>query len=102
TAGANTCQSADQTLNTGTLSGAPAVTRTAATPGAQAGGFIVTSTGVSGGGDPQAYIIDADGTVVWLAAAPATCSRARMDYEGDNMWMVALNVLNTGGEMRAV
>jgi hypothetical protein len=56
--------------------------------------------GSSGG--TQAYIIDADGTVVWTATAPATCSRARMDYEGANMWMMALNVMNSGGEMRYV
>lgn len=102
TAGGTTCQSDDQTLTTGTLSGAPRVTRSATTPAAQAGGFIITSTGISGAGDPQAYIVDADGTVVWMAAAPTSCSRARMDYEGNNMWMIALNVLNTGGEMRFV
>ncbi|HEY7376227.1 MAG TPA: aryl-sulfate sulfotransferase, partial [Polyangia bacterium] len=99
---AATCRSDDHTLTTGALAGAPTVTRTATAPAAQAGGFIVTSTGVSGGGQPQAYIIDADGDVVWVAAAPASCSRARMDYEGNNMWMIALNVLNTGGEMRYV
>src|SRR4029079_9756386 len=25
-----------------------------------------------------------------------------MDYEGETMWMIALNVLNEGGEMRSV
>ena len=25
-----------------------------------------------------------------------------MDYEGDNMWMVSLNLDNAGGEMRSV
>jgi len=99
---ATSCRSDDQTLTTGALPGAPTITRTATTPAGQVGGFIVTSTGVSGGGAPQAYIIDADGDVVWVAGAPASCSRARMDYEGDNMWMIALNVLNSGGEMRSV
>jgi len=28
--------------------------------------------------------------------------RARLDCEGNNMWMMALNVGNTGGEMRYV
>ena len=105
TAGGTTCKSEDKTLSTGTLSGAPNVTRTATTPSAQAGGFIVTCPGVNSAGSSggtQGYIIDADGTVVWTAQAPASCSRARMDYEGNNMWMMALNVMNSGGEMRYV
>jgi hypothetical protein len=78
--------------------------RTAGMPSAQAVGFITTSPGVSmtGAGGNQTYIIDADGTMVWTAPAPASCSRARMDYEGKNMWLLALNVMNTGGEMRYV
>ena len=105
TANGTTCKSDDKTLTTGTLSGAPSVTRTATNASAQAKGFIITSGGVTssgGAGTGQAYIIDADGTVVWTAAAPASCSRARMDYEGANMWMMALNVMNSGGEMRYV
>jgi hypothetical protein len=105
TANGTTCKSEDKTLTTGALSGAPSVTRTATTPSAQAGGFIITCPGVNSmgsSGGTQGYIIDADGTVVWTASAPASCSRARMDYEGNNMWMLALNVMNSGGEMRYV
>lgn len=106
TSSGTTCRSADKTLTTGTLSGAPSVTRTAANASAQAVGFIVTSTGQSGGGgggsNSRAYIIDADGTVVWSAAAPTQCSRAHMDFEGNNLWMLALNVGNSNGEMRFV
>jgi hypothetical protein len=103
TASGTTCKSEDKTLTTGTLSGAPKVTRTATNASAQAKGFIIACPGVNGmgsSGGTQAYIIDADGTVVWTASAPASCSRARMDYEGNNMWMMALNVMNSGGEMR--
>jgi hypothetical protein len=110
TSSGSVCKSADRTLTTGTLSGAPTITRTATNPTSQAGGFIVTSTGQAGGGGfsgggaggSGAFIIDADGTVVWYAAAPSQCSRAHMDYEGANMWMLALNVQNSGGEMRFV
>jgi hypothetical protein len=49
-----------------------------------------------------AVIIDADGTVVWSASAPTQCTRARMDYEGANIWMVAANEDNSTGEMRFV
>jgi hypothetical protein len=103
-----TCTSPDYSMKTGTLSGAPSVTRTATKASAQAVGFIVTSSALGTGGSmgggrsSSVYIIDADGAVVWYVAGPAQCSRARMDYEGANMWMLALNVGNTGGEMRYV
>ncbi len=59
---------------------------------APAQGFVVTSDY----GAMAAYIFDADGDVVWFADAPAACSRARMDWEGQNMWMLAVNG-NQGG-----
>lgn len=94
------CVSEDYTLpKTGTLSGAPTINRTSTNASAQANGFIVTSGGMNGTG---AFIIDADGAVVWYSAAPTQCSRARMDYEGVNMWMLSLNVGNSNGEMRFV
>jgi hypothetical protein len=100
------CTSPDYAMKTGALSGAPNITRTATNASAQAKGFIVTSTGIEGGGmgtsPGAAYIIDADGAVVWHTVGPAQCSRARMDYEGVNMWMTSLNVFNSGGEMRYV
>jgi hypothetical protein len=101
-----TCKSADSSITTGTLSGVPKLTRNASKPTAQAKGFIIACMGIVGvggsSGGTQAFIIDADGTVVWVATSPASCSRARMDYEGVNMWMMALNVMNSGGEMRYI
>ena len=100
------CRSSDYTLpTTGVLNGVPtatipAISRTVFNASAQAKGFIVTSSGVTYGN--YAVIIDADGTMVWFAAAPIQCTRARMDYEGANMWMVAANEDNSGGEMRWV
>lgn len=85
---------------TGVLSGAPPIVRTVSRAAAQARGFIVTSSGVTYGN--YAIIIDADGTVVWYAVTPIECTRARMDYEGANMWMVAANEDNSTGEMRLV
>jgi hypothetical protein len=105
TADGSTCKSDDATITTGTLSGAPAITRTATKPSAQAVGFVISSGGVNhsgGSGINQAFIVDADGVVVWTAAAPAQSSRARLDYEGNNLWMMALNVGNAAGEMRYV
>ncbi len=76
------------------------MTRTATNPSAQAKGFITTCGGLTG--NSPAVIIDADGTVVWSASAPAQCSRVRMDYEGENMWMLARNAPNGNAEMRFV
>ncbi|HVV49730.1 MAG TPA: arylsulfotransferase family protein, partial [Polyangia bacterium] len=95
------CRSPDYALpTTGLLPDAPAISRTAANPAAQAKGFIVTSSGVTYGN--YAIVIDADGAVVWYAPSPNQCSRARLDYEGANMWMVSVNEDNSGGEMRFV
>jgi hypothetical protein len=63
-------------------------------------GFIVTSSGSSL--PSSAYIIDADSDIVWYADGPQNPTRAQMDYEGENMWMVELNLTNEGGEMRYV
>lgn len=94
TAGTTTCTSADQKLSTGAATEAPTVTRTVANSAARARGFVVTSAGspyMFGRDHRMAYIFDADGAVVWWADAPIMCSRARMDWEGANMWMVSTN-----------
>jgi hypothetical protein len=97
----STCVSPDYALpTTGSLAGAPSVTVDVAQPAAREPGFIVTSSGTSV--PDSAYIVDADGEIVWFFPGPINTSRAQMDYEGNNMWMIALNVLNEGGEMRYV
>ena len=105
TSPAGTCTSQDFTLTTGArASNLPTITRTAGNAAMQDRGFIITSGGVAGGGGGgiPAYIIDADGDIVWWAAAPGSTSRARMSYDGRHMYMMALNVQNMGGEMRRV
>lgn len=109
TVGTTVCISADQPFTTGAATGAPTVARTAANATAQARGFIIATAGVpwSGhGAAPQlAYIIDADGVVVWWAAAPEQCGQALMDWDGENMWMQNANPSDDGsatGEMRRI
>jgi len=96
TAGGKVCTSPDRTLTTGADPDAAKIvltsTRNASAASAPAQGFIVTSDY----GAMAAYIFDADGDVVWFADAPAASSRARMDWEGQNMWMLAVNG-NQGG-----
>jgi hypothetical protein len=91
TAGTKVCTSPDRTLTTGSDADAAKIvltsTRNAAATATPATGFIVTSDYQQIG----AYIIDADGDIVWLADDPSVCSRARMDWEGQYMWMLTVN-----------
>jgi hypothetical protein len=96
-----TCVSAEYALpTTGSLASAQRMTVNVSQPAKREPGFIVTSSGSTL--PSSAFIIDADGDVVWSFDAPESVPRALMDYEGDNMWMLALNLLNEGGEMRVV
>ncbi len=96
-----TCVSTDYALpTTGSLTSARPVTVQVTQPAKREPGFIVTSSGTSV--FTYAFIIDADGDVVWYADAPLNPTRAQMDYEGENMWMISLNIDNSGGEMRYV
>jgi hypothetical protein len=93
------CRSESYTLpTTGVLTDAPQTKRTVMNAAAQDKGFIVSSSGETYAN--YAVILDADATVVWYAPGPMECSRARMDYEGVNMWMIASNEYNSTGEMR--
>jgi hypothetical protein len=95
------CVSTEYTLpSTGSFVNARPVTVKVAQAGKREPGFIVTSSGTSL--PSSAFIIDADGDVVWYVDGPENSTRAQMDYEGDTMWMVALNLDNEGGEMRYV
>src|SRR6185312_4755619 len=109
--GATTCTSADRSFTTGAATGAPTVNRTVMNGAAQARGFIVTSGGFWDASSWQdAYVIDADGDVVWWAPSAAQCSRALMDWEGQTMWTIAANpplsgsstVDTTGGRVTSV
>ena len=96
-----TCASNEYALpQTGDFPDSRPVTVTVAQPTKREPGFIVTSSGTFF--PDSAFIIDADGDVVWYAPGPLNTSRAQMDYAGDNMWMVSLNMINTTGEMRTI
>ena len=101
TRGGQTCVSADQALpTTGSFATSWPVAVTVSQPDKREPGFIVTSSGIF---NPNvAFIIDADGEIVWSFEGPGNTTRALMDYEGETMWMINLNLLNDGGEMRWV
>ena len=96
-----TCVSPEQALpTTGTLAGAPQVGVQVLQPGQREPGFIVTSSGTFA--PDSAFILDADGEVVWSFPGPLDTCRAHMDYEGNTMWMITCNPINEQGEMRSV
>lgn len=96
-----TCVGPTYTLpTTGRFPTAPPLTVDVTQPEARQPGFIVTSSGTST--PDSAFIIDADGDIVWYLEGPLNTTRALIDYEGENLWMIGLNVLNSGGEMRYV
>jgi hypothetical protein len=101
TRGGATCQSPDYALpTTGTLAGAPSVSVDVTQPARREPGFIVTSSGTFV--PDSAYIIDADGEMVWFFPGPLNTCRAQMDYEGNTMWMITCNPINEVGELRSV
>ena len=108
--GGQPCTSETYSLVTGPTSNSiPSITHPTNTEGATKTGFIITSAGIggaggfAGGGSGQpAFIFDMDGDPVWWSSAPSQCSRALMDWEGKNMWMMELNVDGGGGELRRV
>jgi hypothetical protein len=101
TRGGATCRSPDYALpTTGSFAGAPPVSVDVAQPNARQPGFIVSSSGTSV--PDSAYIIDADGDMVWFFPGPLNTCRAQMDYEGNTMWMITCNPINELGELRSV
>jgi len=96
-----TCASSEYALpTTGSFANSPTVVVNVARADEREPGFIVTSSGTTV--PSGAFIIDADGDVVWYFDGPENLTRAQMDYEGETMWMLELNLTNELGEMRSV
>jgi len=108
--GTGSCVSDDYNLTTGTITNAPKITKSGTGTSSMSGGFIVTtnglgmSGGMGGGGSRMAFIFDMDGDVVWASAAPTMPSRARMSWDGKDMWVNNCNVTGnaSSGEMRRI
>jgi len=94
TSSAGTCTSQDYTIMTGAVpSSVPKPTTMIMNATAHSKGFLVTSSGISGTG---AYIFDSDGAPVWWATGPSGTSRIQMSWDGSKMYMMSLNVQNSG------
>jgi hypothetical protein len=88
------CTSQDFTFMTGAVpSSVPKPTMTIMNAGMHDKGFLVTSGGLMG---TTTEIIDADGDVVWWATGPSQNSRSHMSWDGSHMYMMSLNVQNSG------
>lgn len=98
------------TIETGSLpNSTPNVSVNDVNASALYGGFTINCTGVGGFGGNQgtgvAFVIDPDGDPVWaydLAGTPVSgCSRARMSFDGKDMWIGNFsNVSPDGALMR--
>ncbi len=90
--GEDSCTSADQTLETGPATNLVNLDVTVFDAEAHAEGFIITSEPGDFGpwqGDSIAYILDADGDIVWWATGSVgRVSRAMMSADGNSMWLV--------------
>ena len=101
TGGGKTCTSNDRTFTTGAVpADVPRVMKTTATAGASQG-FVITSGGLDLGSvlPPTVIVFDTDGDVVWWTPAPPSTTRAHMSWDGKTMWMLELNVSDTGGAL---
>ena len=88
------CTSKDYTFMTGAVPSSVAKpTVTVMNAAMHDKGFIVTSGGLMG---TTTEIIDTDGDVVWWATGPSQNSRSHMSWDGSHMYMMALNVQNSG------
>ena len=89
TSDGGSCQSQDYTVMTGPLANGlvkPMVTTNNAA--ALAGGFLLTGQYVANaGGTTPAYILDADGDIVWWFNVVDYVTGVVMDYAGTHMWI---------------
>jgi hypothetical protein len=109
-AAGETCASQPETLTTEpALNAIPQYTLT----GNFTPGFIVMTQGLGnmggglggggGGGGVGVFVIDADGDIVWWTdQAPASTSAAHLDFEGNYMYLMSLNVTGGTGDFRGV
>jgi hypothetical protein len=95
TSSGGTCTSPDYTIMTGPkANGLPTLMVTTNNAAALAGGFLLTGQYVMNAGTSgsPAYIIDADGEIVWWFNIGSDVTGARMSYDGKYMWINKANV----------
>jgi hypothetical protein len=86
------------------VNGLPTITVTTQQAAKVAGGFLITgqyaqNAGASGA---PAFILDADGEIVWWYSIGSDVTGARMSYDGKHMWINKANVPNGSANVRRV
>ena len=103
TSASGTCVGPDQMITTGALANAPKPTVTIMDMAKHDKGFIIVSSGLGG---TSGYIIDPDGTVVWVAptsAVPTQPSRVHLSWDAKRFYAMSLNVMNSSqGKIQSV
>jgi hypothetical protein len=89
------CASDDYTITAGFLiAGLPRITvATKSTASPSLGGYLLAGEFVMAGASLPAYIVDADGDLVWayVASKMSDTTSARMDYAGTHVWINSSN-----------
>jgi hypothetical protein len=93
------CTSDDATITTGSLSaGLPKIKVTSkSTASPVFGGFLITGTAFVTEGSLPAYIVDADGELVWAYTGFQDVLSARMSWAGTRLWINSSNVPPSSG-----
>ena len=93
--GSGQCTSSDYTIATGALAnGLPTVSVATKNASALYGGFLITGQFLAGAGKSgsPAYILDADGDIVWAYSPGNDVAAGAMTYDGTAMWTNSNNV----------
>ena len=86
--GSGQCVSPDYTIMTGALTlTVPSVTVSPSTASGLFGGFLITGAYSAAASLAPAFILDADGTVVWAYQIDSGVTGAVMSYDGTHMWI---------------
>ena len=86
--GSGQCVSPDYTIMTGALTvSVPSVTVSPSTASGLFGGFLITGAYDPAAGLSPAFILDADGTVVWAYQIDSNVTGAVMSFDGTHMWI---------------
>lgn len=96
------CASEDFTFFTGPLPPDIPTPTVEQHPGAVSRGFILTTVRDRSADRDFAVMFDDEGDLVWWSEAPPSASRARLSWDGSEVWMMSANARGGRGRMSRV
>jgi hypothetical protein len=103
TSGGTTCASADSTLTTGAApNGVPAPSVDTADASRLYGGYLLTARWGTPNSRGPAFILDADGDLVWWYSVQDDAIRVRKSFDGKHLWIRNTAQQNGGGVVTRV